>query len=43
MVSTTSYTDPNVTTGQTYYYVATEVDTTGMESNYSSEVSATIP
>ncbi|HET6932014.1 MAG TPA: choice-of-anchor D domain-containing protein, partial [Candidatus Acidoferrum sp.] len=43
LVSATSYTDPAVTQGQTYYYVATEVDSSGMESGYSSEVSATIP
>jgi len=43
VVPTTSYTDSNVVSGQTYYYVATEVDTTGAESSYSSEVSADIP
>jgi Abnormal spindle-like microcephaly-assoc'd, ASPM-SPD-2-Hydin len=43
MISTPSYTDSSVTQGQTYYYVATEVDSTGTESGYSSEVSATIP
>jgi HYDIN/CFA65/VesB family protein/ASPM-SPD-2-Hydin domain-containing protein/centrosomal CEP192-like protein len=43
LVSSTSYTDPSVTPGQTYYYVATQVDSSGMESGYSSEVSATIP
>jgi fibronectin type 3 domain-containing protein len=43
MISLPSYTDAAVTQGQTYYYVATEVDSTGMESGYSSEVSATIP
>jgi Abnormal spindle-like microcephaly-assoc'd, ASPM-SPD-2-Hydin len=43
MVSNTSYIDSNVTGGQTYYYVATEVDSTGTESGYSSEVSAVIP
>ncbi len=43
MISSTSFTDSSVTPGQTYYYVATEVDTTGAESAYSSEVSATIP
>jgi fibronectin type 3 domain-containing protein len=43
IVSSTSYTDPSVTPGQTYYYVATQVDSSGMESGYSSEVSATIP
>ena len=43
MVSSTSYLDAGVSSGQTYYYVATEVDTTGTESGYSSEVSAVIP
>lgn len=41
--STSSYTDSNVATGQTYYYVVTEVDNTGAESSYSSPVSAVIP
>jgi hypothetical protein len=43
MISTTSYVDSGVSSGQTYYYVATELDSTGAESAYSSEVSATIP
>ncbi len=43
MIPTTSYTDSNVTAGQSYFYVATEVDSTGTESGYSSEVSAVIP
>jgi hypothetical protein len=43
MISTTSYVDAGVTAGQTYYYVATELDSTGTESAYSSQVSATIP
>ena len=43
MISSTSYLDPGVSSGQTYYYVATEVDTTGTESGYSGEVSAVIP
>jgi len=43
MISTTSYVDAGVSSGQTYYYVATEVDSSGMESSYSSQVSATIP
>ena len=42
-IPTTSYTDSGVASGQTYYYVATQVDSTGMESAYSSEVSAVIP
>jgi len=43
LISKASYTDSTVYSGQTYYYVATEVDNTGAESAYSSEVSATIP
>ena len=43
LISATSFTDTSVTSGQTYYYAATEVDSTGVESPYSSEVSATIP
>ena len=43
VIPATSYTDSAVTSGQTYYYVATEVDSTGMESGYSSEATATIP
>jgi len=43
MVPSTSYLDEGVSSGQTYYYVATEVDTTGTESGYSGEVSAVIP
>jgi hypothetical protein len=43
MISNTSYIDSNVTSGQTYYYVATELDSIGTESGYSSEVSAVIP
>lgn len=43
LILTSSYTDSSVSSGQTYYYVATEMDSTGMESGYSSEVSAAIP
>jgi hypothetical protein len=43
LISATSFIDTSVTSGQTYYYVATEIDSTGAESLYSSEVSATIP
>ncbi len=39
----TSYTDSAVTAGQTYYYLTTAVDSEGVESTYSNEVSATIP
>lgn len=43
LIPSSSYTDSNVTAGQTYYYVATEVNSTGTESGYSSEVRAAIP
>ena len=43
MVPSTSYLDASVSSGKTYYYVATEVDTAGTESGYSGEVSAVIP
>ena len=43
LISATSFIDTSVASGQTYYYVATEVDSTGVESPYSSEVNATIP
>src|SRR5262249_10389941 len=43
LISATSFSDSSVSSGQIYYYVATEVDSTGEESAYSSEVSATIP
>ncbi len=39
----TSYTDSSVVAGQTYYFVVTAVDSSGDESAYSNEVSATIP
>jgi fibronectin type 3 domain-containing protein len=39
----TSFTDTNVTSGTTYYYVVTAVDAIGDESVYSEEVSATVP
>jgi hypothetical protein len=43
MISATSYVDAGVSSGHTYYYVATELNSSGTESSYSSEVSATIP
>ena len=39
----TTYVDSTVQSGQTYFYVVTSVDSTGAESAYSSEVTATIP
>jgi hypothetical protein len=41
--TTTSYTDSTVQAGQTYYYVTTAVDSSGNESAYSNQVSASIP
>jgi fibronectin type 3 domain-containing protein len=42
-VGTTAYTDNTVQSGQTYYYWITALDSSGDESAYSSDVSATIP
>jgi ASPM-SPD-2-Hydin domain-containing protein/centrosomal CEP192-like protein len=42
-LSTTSYTDTSVSAGQTYYYVATDLNTAGEESAYSNQVTAAIP
>src|SRR2546428_1550176 len=42
LVLTPSYTDNTAVSGQTYYYVVTAVNTLGLESGYSNEVSATI-
>ena len=39
----TSYVDTTVTNGQTYYYVVTSVDSSGLESTYSTQVTATVP
>lgn len=41
--STTTYTDTTVVSGDTYYYVATEVNAKGDESAYSNVAKATIP
>jgi hypothetical protein len=43
LVGGVSYTDSNVQSGQTYYYVATSVDANGVESVYSNEVPAIVP
>ena len=43
LVATTSYTDTNVTAGQTYYYVTTAVDTSNNQSAYSTQAQATVP
>jgi hypothetical protein len=39
----TSFTDSNVTSGQTYYYAATSVNSAGEESTYSTPVQVVIP
>jgi fibronectin type 3 domain-containing protein len=38
-----SFSDTGIVSGQTYYYVATEVDATSAESAYSNEASAVLP
>jgi uncharacterized protein YjdB len=38
-----NYVDNTVQSGQTYYYVATSVDGSGVESGFSNQVTATIP
>ena len=43
LIATTSYTDSTVQAGQTYYYVVTSVNSSNVESVYSTEVSATVP
>ncbi len=41
--STTAYTDSTVVSGQTYYYVATAVNSKSEESGYSNQATAVIP
>jgi hypothetical protein len=43
LIASTSYTDPTVQSGYTYYYVTTAVDSQGAESAYSNESVATVP
>ena len=42
-VTSLSYTDANVTSATTYYYVSTAVDSAGVESAYSNQATAAIP
>jgi hypothetical protein len=42
-IATTGFTDSNVASGRTYYYVATAVDTSNNESEYSNEATAPVP
>jgi len=39
----TAYIDNAVTSGSTYFYVTTAVDSSGMESSFSNQVQAVIP
>ena len=43
LVTSPNYVDSTVVAAQTYYYVATSVDSSGVESAYSNQVSGTIP
>ncbi len=43
LVTSTTYTDTTVVASQTYFYVGTSVDSSGNETTYSTQVSATIP
>jgi fibronectin type 3 domain-containing protein len=43
VVAGTAYVDNNVAAGQTYYYVATAVDSSNSESEYSAQAAATVP
>jgi len=42
-ISSTFFTDSAVLSGATYFYVTTSVDSTGLESDDSNEVKASIP
>ncbi len=43
LITGTSYTDTTVQAGQTYYYVATAVNSSSVESSYSNQAQATVP
>lgn len=42
-VSSTAYVDSNVSSGRTYYYVTTAVNTSNVESTYSNQATAVVP
>ena len=43
LITSLSYSDSTVTSGSTYYYVSTSVNSSGVESNYSNQATAIIP
>jgi len=43
LVASSLYTDSNVSSGYTYYYVVTAVDSSGAESGYSNKTQAVVP
>ena len=43
LVAPANYTDLTVDAGQTYFYVVTSVNSSGVESSFSGQVTATIP
>ncbi|MBZ5586704.1 MAG: fibronectin type III domain-containing protein [Acidobacteriia bacterium] len=43
LITGVTFTDANVQAGQTYYYVATAVDSSNAESGYSNQVTALVP
>ena len=43
LITSATYVDSAVVSAQTYYYVGTSVDSSGTETTYSNQVSATIP
>jgi hypothetical protein len=42
-LTTTTYVDGSIVSGRTYYYVATAVDTSDIESTYSNQATAPVP
>jgi hypothetical protein len=43
LIGATTYVDSTVSSGQTYYYVATAVDSSNDESTYSLQATAVVP